>query len=171
MSRGSMVEMTEDMAPAAYWIGLASAAAAVLLVRLVWRRPLLEERALRLRPREVVLVLLGLLALGFHCAAMFFPRIVDALPAMAATAASVRALGRASQIAYWLPAAAVVLGLRRVWWPPVAFTALGLAGVGITMFWPFPLRVHLAAIGLTILTLAVVAAGLLGMPQPRPTHA
>lgn len=156
------------MAPAAYWIGLTATAAAVLVVRLARGRPLLEERALRLRPVEVVLVLAGLLALGFHCAAMFFPRIVDAVPGMAAPGASVRALGTASQVAYWVPAAAVVFGLRRVWWPPVALTAFALGGVGITMFWPFPLRVHLAAIGLAILTLAGLATSMLRMSQPRP---
>ena len=90
---------------------------------------------------------------------------MDAVPGLEPATRAVRASGTASQITYWLPAAAVVVGWRRVWWPALAVVALTLAGVGVTMFIPFPLLVHL--VWLTALILSALAVSMFLVGDPR----
>lgn len=85
--------------------------------------------------------------LVFHCATMFFADWVDAVPFAEASADVVRALGPASQVAYWVPALALVIALRRVWPPALALLIVTLVAVGYTMFVRHPLSTHLAWLG------------------------
>lgn len=113
----------------------------------------------------------ALLALGFHCAAMFFPPVVDAIPGLQGPASAIRALGPVSQIAYWVPAAIVVIALRRVWLPVLAAESAALLVVGITMFGPFALAIHLAAIAAAIVVTLALGVALVYPESVRPETA
>lgn len=127
------------------------------VVRVLNGRPL-SSRLLPLGRLDLALVVVTLLALGFHCAAMFFPAAVAAVPASDDAAEAVRDLGAASQAAYWLPAGVLVLALRRAWTPLLVAEVSVLLAVGITMFWSFSLTTHLVTIaGSVVVTAAVLA--------------
>ncbi len=98
--------------------------------------------------------------LVFHCAAMFFADWVDAVPFAEAPADAVRALGPASQVAYWVPAVALVTALRRVWPPALGLLIVTLVGVGYTMFVPHALTTHLAWLGAAVGSLVLIATAL-----------
>lgn len=103
-------------------------------------------------------------ALVFHCAAMFFAGWVDAVPFAEQPAVAVRDLDSlASEVAYWVPAAGLVIALRRVWPPALGVLVVTLVGVGYTMFVPHSLSTHLAWIAAATITLVMVAAGLVTM--------
>ncbi len=127
------------------------------VVRVLNGRPL-SSRLLPLGRLDLALVVVTLLALGFHCAAMFFPAAVAAVPVSDDAAEAVRDLGAASQAAYWLPAGVLVLALRRAWTPLLVVEVSVLLAVGITMFWSFSLTMHLVTIaGSVVVTAAVLA--------------
>ena len=135
------------------------------LIRLLSRGAVLAPRAVPLRPWERALVIIGGVLLIFHCSAMFFGPWVDAVSGLEPAARAVRASGTASQIAYVLPAAAIIVGWRRIWWPALAAVAVTLVGVGVTMFIPFPLVVHL--LWLTALILSALAVSMFLVGDPR----
>jgi len=116
---------------------------------------------------ETVLGLAALVVLAFHCGAMFFPSQVDALPGLHAPAESIRRLGVASQLAFALPALALIVVNRRAWPPLLVLLALSLAAAGVTMFWWFGLNVHLGAIAAAITATAVVTIVLARPPSLR----
>ena len=149
-----------------YWTVLLVIAVAAAGARLALGRPLWPRRSSALRPWELVAAAVSLLALVFHCAAMFFAEWVDAVPSLEEPAASVRALGTVSQAAYWVPAVLLVVATRRVWPPVLALMGLALAGVGATMFWPFELSTHLGWIAAAVVAIAAVAAGFVARPAP-----
>jgi len=140
-----------------FWAALAIVPAVAFVVRLLNGRPL-SSRLLPLGRLDLALVVVTLLALGFHCAAMFFPAAVAAVPVSDDAAEAVRDLGAASQAAYWLPAGVLVLALRRAWAPLLVAEVSVLLAVGITMFWSFSLTTHLVTIaGSVVVTAAVLA--------------
>jgi hypothetical protein len=140
-----------------YWAALAILTAVVLIVRALNRAPL-SERVLRLGRLDISLVVVSLLALGFHCATMFFPPVFAELPQLGGAATSIRELGAASQLAYWLPAGLLAFALRRAWTPLLVAEASVLLAVGVTMFWSVALTWHLVAIASSVaVTLAVLA--------------
>lgn len=142
------------------WVTLVVMAAVAMVLRLVAGRPLWRGRARAIPGWELGVAAVMVAALVFHCAAMFFPDWVDAVPFAEGPAASVRALGPASQVAYWLPSVGVVIALRRVWPPALGLLVVALVGVGYTMFVPHSLTTHLAWITAAALTLVTIAAGL-----------
>jgi len=93
----------------------------------------------------MTLAIISLVALTFHCGAMNFSAI-RSLPGLSMPADVIQDLGQISQIAYWLPAAALLMSLRRVWPPLLALEATALLAVGMTMFLPFGLSIHFGAI-------------------------
>ena len=140
-----------------FWVALAIVPAVALVVRVLNGRPL-STRVLPLGRLDLAVVVGTLLALGFHCAAMFFPAAVAAIPLSDSAAESVRELGAGSQAAYWLPAGLLVLALRRAWTPLLLTEVSVLLAVGITMFWSFSLTTHLVTIaGSVVVTAAVLA--------------
>lgn len=154
-----------------YWAFLLTIAALGITVRLGYGQPLLRRRAVRFAPLERALAVAALLALGFHCAAMFFPAFIDAIPGTAIPASAIRGFGAASQAAYWLPAALLLVALRRTWWPVAVAEAVALLAVGVTMYGAFTLAAHLVAIAAVVaLTVAVAVALLAPLPaRARPT--
>jgi hypothetical protein len=147
------------------WGGLLAFAVTVGIVRLVARRPLLRARSVRVGRVGAVVAFASGLALVFHCAAMFFGPWIDAVPFLQAPADTVRSMGLASEIAYWAPAAALIVAWRRVWWPALAALVVTLVGVGATMFWPFPLEVHLAWLAAVIIVGSLIPTLLLRGPR------
>ena len=106
---------------------------------------------------DLALAAVALLALGFHCTAMFFPSVVAAVPGAGGAAGTVRELGVASQAAYWVPSVLLLFALRRAWAPLLVAETVVLLAVGATMFWDFGLPAHLAAIAASVaVTVAVL---------------
>lgn len=139
-----------------YWAALGILTAAGLVGRAVHGGPMSRHVVVLTRP-DVGLAAVSVLALGFHCAAMFFPAATDRVPGADGIAEAVRDLGAVSQVAYWVPAAVLLLALRRAWTPLLAAEAGVLLAVGVTMFWGFGLTVHLVAIaGSAAMTVAVL---------------
>lgn len=146
-----------------YWSLLGVAVLAVAAIRGRAGRPLLHRRAIPLHRWEWAAAGLGAAALAFHCGSMFFASWVDTVPGLQTPATAVRALDQISQWAYWVPAALLLLSVRRVWWPGPVLLAACFVGVGVTMFWSYPLSTHLgwlaAAVGASSAVFALLVAG------------
>ncbi len=154
-----------------YWALLLAVALIGIAARFVNGNPLFPRRALRLHYVEGAVAMAALLALGFHCAAMFFSPVVDAIPGLQGPASAIRALGLVSQIAYWTPAVIVIIALRRMWLPAIAAESATLLVVGITMFGPFALAIHLAAIAAAIVVTLTLGVALVYPGSARPETA
>lgn len=138
-----------------YWAGLAAVTVLALVLRVVHRGPMSRHVAALTR-LDIGLAAACVLVLGFHCAAMFFPQATDSVPGADGAAEAVQGLGAASQVAYWVPAAVLLVAFRRVWTPLLAAEAGVLLAVGVTMFWSFGLSVHLVAIAASVTTTSAV---------------
>lgn len=153
-----------------FWGVLAATAAVGIGLRLVARRPLWPRRSSVIPPWELAVAGVMVAALVFHCAAMFFASWVNALPFADEPARSVRNLGLTSQVAYWAPAAILVVALRRVWPPVLGLLTATLVGVGYTMFVPHALNTSLAWIAGAAIILVMIAAALV-VPLRRESPA
>ena len=152
-----------------YWSVLVAAAVLAAGARLAVRGPLLPRRAARIGRADALVLGVGSLALAFHCAAMFFAPWTDALPGGQAAGDVIRGMGAASQWAYWLPATAVVVALRRLWWPAPLLLGATFAGVGVAMYWPYAVTTHLAWLAAAVLAwVGVVAALVVPAVPPSP---
>jgi hypothetical protein len=154
--------------PAGYWYALLALAVCGLLVRLLVRRPLGGRRARPLALWESALAAAALVALAFHCGAMFFTDEVDAIPFASGAESAINDLGLTSKLAYALPAALFVLMVRRLWPVAVAALALSLTAVGVTMYKWWGLDVHLTAIGTAITLIVITSVALVGSPIVSP---
>ena len=150
-----------------FWSVLVAAAVVVMGLRLVARQPLWPRRSTTVPPMELAVAVLMVAALVFHCASMFFADWVDAILPADGPARAVRELGVASQVAYWVPAAGLVVALRRVWPPALGLLVLTLVGVGYTMFVPHTLTIHLAWIAAATISLVVLVAAFVARGQAR----
>lgn len=159
-----------------YWSVFLGVAVVTAVARLVVGRPLLSRRAVPLTRTEFVVAVVSLVVLVFHCAAMFFAPWTDALPGGEFLGEPIRTLGTVSHWTYWLPAGALLLAVRRLWWPAPVVLAVALTGVGITMFWPYSLVTHLAWLAAAGLAWVWIAGALIGggseaRPASRPAPA
>ena len=148
-----------------YVVALVVLVVAIGMARLVlpvspWRRV-----SVQLHPVDVVLAVLGLLGLAFHCGAMFYRSTILSLPGTETAVAHINALGVVSMVAFVAPAALLIVGLRTISSRALALIVLALAAVGTTMYDGGPLAAHLAAIFATVVLLALCAATLIGRPQ------
>jgi hypothetical protein len=150
------------------WGGLLAFAIAAGVVRALRGRPFLPGRAVGLSSLARTVAVVSAAALVFHCAAMFFTPWVNAIGWLRPLAAEVNAMGVASQVAYGAPAVLLLLAWRRVWWPGLVLMAVTLVGVGVTMYWPYALVVHLAWLAAVIVAGVFVGAALTG-PRARGT--
>lgn len=148
-----------------FWSVLLAVAVLAVAVRRLVGRPLLGRHATPIGRPALLVAGLSVLALVFHCTAMFFGPWVDAIPGAQGPADAVRGLGATSQIAYWLPAATLVLAVRRIWWPGLLLLVITAVGVGITMYWLFALTTHLGWLAAFIVVGSAISATLLG-PAP-----
>lgn len=149
-----------------FWSALLAVAALAMAVRLRNGAPLLPRHATPVGRAGLLVAGLSALVLVFHCAAMFFGPWVDAIPGAQAPADAVRSMGAISQLSYWLPATMLVLALLRVWWPGLLLLITTLAGVGVTMYWPYALTTHLAWLAAVIVVGSAISAALLSPPPP-----
>jgi hypothetical protein len=78
---------------------------------------------------------------------------------------TVRELGAISQWTYRVPAAVLVLSLRRARWAALILLGTTLVGVGLTMFWSFSLTTHLAWLAAAVLTVVVAFSALVERRQ------
>jgi len=106
---------------------------------------------------------LALLALAFHCLVMFLPPLVPPIQAVQGLAGAIAELGVISQLAYWLPAVVLLVMLRGIGWPILVALAAALLAVGATMFWPFPLGIHLVTIFAATSLVIVIATQLVSL--------
>ena len=149
----------------AYVVALVVLVVAIGLARMVlpvlpWRRV-----SVRLHPVDFVLSVLGVLGLAFHCGAMFYGSTILSVPGTETGVAEINALGAVSIAAFAVPAALLIVGLRRINSLGLMLIVLALAAVGTTMYDAGPLSAHLAAIFATVMLLALCAATLIGRPQ------
>ena len=142
------------------WSALLVLSAAGVGARLLARRPLLAGAAIPLRRFEAALAGACLLALAFHCLAMFFASWIDLVPPLRAPAAAVRAMGTTSELAYWIPAGLLGVAVRRVRVEALLLLTVTLIGVGVTMFWPFALQTHLAWIFAAVSAVVLIFSSL-----------
>ena len=153
---------------ARYWGTLVVLGVAGLAARLVRGGPLLGRHPSVLGPLDLALATVALLALGFHCTAMFFPSAVT-VPATGVAAGAVRELGGASQVAYWVPAGLLLVAVRRAWIPLLVAEGGALVAVGATMFWDVGLSAHLVALAASVAVTVVYQGGHHhGSPARRP---
>ncbi len=124
----------------------------------------LQGATVTLTLAEVVLVLVGLAILGFHCSAMFFTSLVEWLPGTQGAVHDIRLLGTASLIWYTAPALMVTLGLRRLPWYGIGTVVLALLAIGITMYDGGTLHIHLTAIFIAVLCISAASAALVSPP-------
>jgi hypothetical protein len=150
-----------------WFLGLAVLVTALLLLRLVLRRPLLARWARPIPWPDAALIAVSLVLLVFHCAAMFASGTVSRFPSLDGPAAVVRDLRNpVGQAAYWIPAVTLVIGTRRSWWPAPTGLAIGLLAVGWTMYGDFTVTQHVVTIVITGALIALVLTGLV-VPSPR----
>lgn len=151
--------------PTAYVVVLLLLVTCIGVARLVL--PALPSRrvSVRLHRVDVVLSLLGVLGLTFHCGAMFYRSAVQLLPGTNSAVSNINSLGPVSVVAFTVPAALLIVGLRRIRPPALALIVLALGAVGSTMYDGGPLTAHLTAIFATIALLAVCAATLIEGPR------
>lgn len=136
----------------AFAFTLAGVSALILLARLVVPQLPLARLAVRLSVVDTVLLVCGVVGLAFHCAAMFYRTIFDGVP-LGPLVDMVNAMNVASIMLYVVPAALVLLGMRRQNWVSLAVLALALLFVGVTMYAGSPLNVHLGAIFAAVVAL------------------
>lgn len=138
---------------------------ALLVARLVLPGLPVPGRSITLTRGETVTAFVGILLLVFHCGAMFFPRTIAHIPGTDSIAHDIRTLGLVSQVWYVVPAALVVIGLRRL--PPIPVLAIAgaLLAVGVTMYDHGPLQTHLNAILVAVVALASALAAMVRLPR------
>ncbi len=134
--------------------------ARMVLPVLPWRRV-----SVRLDLVDVVLSVLGVLGLAFHCGAMFYRSTILFIPGTQTVVAEINALGAVSMTTFAVPAALLIVGLRRISSLGLLLIVLALVAVGTTMYDAGPLSAHLAAIFATVMLLALCAATLIERPQ------
>lgn len=141
-----------------------------LVARLTWRRLPLAAPARRVSATDLVLVVVGVAGLVFHCGAMFFVDTFDRLPLSGGVIDAIRGMGTSSALLYAAPAGLVLLGLRRQHLLALAVLALAFVAVGVTMYDSGPLDTHLAAILGSVVVLAGVVSTLVIPPwAPEPS--
>lgn len=166
--RPSRVGSVIDVSPG-FRVALGLAVALLLAARLLLAGLPLRGRATTLTLSEIGLVGVGLAALTFHCAAMFFTSVAERIPGTGDVIDDIRALGTASVFWYAAPAVLVLVGLRRLHWVALIVLVVALLSVGVTMYNGGPLGQHLFALFVGVVALAATLASLVQPPSRSTT--
>ncbi|MDP3209882.1 MAG: hypothetical protein Q8M65_12105 [Rhodoglobus sp.] len=153
--------------PVPYIIALILAVVVVVAARFVvpglpWR-----ARAASMTKADVALAAVGLLGLVVHCSAMFGRSWFQTIPGTGFVSSQINEGGLASMLWFAIPAALLVIGLRRQHWIVLAVLSLALLSVGVTMYVRVPTSTHLIAIFVTTVIVAAVISLLVVRRQPR----
>jgi hypothetical protein len=105
---------------------------------------------------DMVLFGFGVAGLAIHCGAMFFPSPVRTLPGGHQVIRAVDPLGTVSILWFAMAAALVMIGLRRQHVVALCIAAASLVAVGYTMYDGGRLHVHLTAIFVAVVVLAMI---------------
>ena len=89
---------------------------------------------------------------------MFSQRIYEGAPAVKPLVGLVNSMGVVSVVLFVVPAALILIGLRRQQRGALAVLSLTLVAVGVTMYVGGPLQLHLAAIFAATVVLAAVVS-------------
>jgi hypothetical protein len=143
---------------------LATAVVLVLCARLVVSALPFRRLARAVAVPDALAVALGVGGLALHCGSMFFPSPLSTLPGTGRAMSDINGMGAASMVWYAIPAALVVVGLRRQHPAALGVVALALTAVGITMYDGGSVTTHLAAIFISVVVLAGVMSALVLPP-------
>jgi hypothetical protein len=119
---------------------------------------------------DAILFGAGAAGLAIHCGAMFFPSPVRTLPTGHQVIRAVDPLGTVSILWFAVAAVLVVIGLRRQHVVAVGIAAGSLAAVGYTMYDGGRLHVHLTAIFVAVVGLAMILSALTIPPWRQGTR-
>ncbi len=154
--------------PLPYAVALVGTVLLALVLRMAVPRSPVPRLARPLPRVDAVVAGLGVLGLVFHCTAMFYRRVVEAIPGTSAAVDLVNRMGPASVVMYVVPAVLVLVGLRRQHPAVLGLLTLALVAVGVTMYNGSPLPTHLATIVATAVVLAIIGGLLTRGVDPRP---
>lgn len=153
--------------PPLFSVALVVIAVALFATRFTLRAVPLGSRKRAFTYLDLALVTIGTVGLVPHCGAMFYRSALAAVPGSAGYITAVNQMGTASVVLYVIPAALVLIGLRRQQPVVVALLGLSFIAVGVTMYNHGPLNTHLAA----IFASGVVLAATLALFVSRPNTA
>lgn len=154
--------------PPSFVVSVALIALGLVALRLIGLFPVLAA-ARPLGRVDALVAFIGALALFYHCLAMFFPDLGRAVPGGPALVPVIDDLGVVSAILFVLSALVLLVGIRRLHPLTVGLNALGLVAVGVTMYDGGPVAVHLAAIAVEAVVLAVTLTAFVRTLTPRAT--
>ncbi|MGI8417270.1 MAG: hypothetical protein ACR2P2_13920 [Nakamurella sp.] len=152
--------------PTPFVVSLAVVVVAVLAARFVLAGLPLRRVAVPMTIVDLVLAVIGVAGLVFHCGAMFFPAVTHRLPGGDGLINQVNAFGTASVAIYVVSAALVVFALRHQHPIPLIVVSLALLAVGVTMYDGGSLHRHLTTIFVAVVVLACVTSTLV-LPAHR----
>lgn len=147
--------------PSSYVISLVVVVVAVVTSRLLPAARVRASSSRRASRPDAVLVLIGWLGLTFHCGAMFYRSLMESIPGTGSMVETVNAMSIGSVVAFTVPAALLLIGIRRArpWLVGSVFAAL--VAVGVTMYNGGSLDAHLTAIFVAVALIAFTTAELL----------
>ena len=151
--------------PLAYSLALWTVVVLAVGARFLLPHLPLRRHAVPTSPADLTLLGIGMLGLVLHCTAMFTRPLVEWIPGPAVD--QIAGMGTASVIWYLVPAVLVAVGLRRQRIAVQAVVTLALVAVGVTMYNGGSLGVHLAAIFLLVVVLAIVSSALIVARRDR----
>lgn len=152
--------------PTSFVVSLAVVVVVALAARFVFAGLPLRRVAVPMTIVDLVLAVVGVAGLVFHCGAMFFPAIAHKVPGTSGLIRQINAFGTASVACYVVPAALVLFALRRQHPLPLTIVSLALLAVGVTMYDGGSLHRHLTTIFVAVLVLACVTSTLV-LPAHR----
>jgi hypothetical protein len=156
--------------PLGLTIALITVPLVMFTARAIFPQLPLKRYARRSSWPDISLLFLGTIGLTFHCAAMFYRDLVQTVPGTDGYVKWVNQMGWASVALYVLPAAVVLIALRRQHPLAVAIVALTFTAVGVTMYDGGPLITHLTMIALAatalVGTTSILVRTQLGEEEP-----
>jgi len=158
---GELPTGTVSGVPSSYVISLVVVVVAVMTSRVLLAARVRASSSRRASRPDAVLVLLGWLGLTFHCGAMFYRSAVESIPGIGSLVETVNAMSTASVVAFTVPAALLLIGLRRARPLLIGSVFAALAAVGVTMYNGGSLDAHLTGVFVAIVLIAFTTAELL----------
>lgn len=145
-----------EATPTSTFVGLLVAVSVLVVLRVVLPSLPLARFARPLSHLGLVTASAGALGLTLHCAVMFYPRVLAALPGTGPYASVVNRLGPGSLALYVVPGVLLLTGLRHQRAVVLVVLTAALAAVGITMYDHGSLGAHLTAISVLVIVVGLI---------------